>query len=55
MTDTGPDICDYCAQCGDLIDDEEWHPVETEVDENGDVAWYTFCDGKCQTAWTADE
>lgn len=55
MTDADHDVFDYCAYCGDSLDDQEWHPVRRESDENDDVTWYTFCDDECRTAWAGEE
>lgn len=49
--DADPDR--ICATCGDVVEDSEWHPVTTQIEETGEVAVYLFCSTSCQTQWEA--
>lgn len=40
-----------CANCGEPVDMENWHPVVTRR-ENGDFRVYAFCDEDCRDEWT---
>ena len=40
-----------CSYCGDDVPGEEWHPVTTVRDDDGDVEIHTFCSEACRAAW----
>jgi len=40
-----------CSHCGEDVPTEEWHPVATARDDDGDVDIYAFCDEACRSAW----
>jgi len=40
-----------CSHCGDDVPAEEWHPVATARDDDGDVEIYAFCNEACRSAW----
>lgn len=44
-----------CAHCGDQLNEDDWHPVVTETQENGETVLRSFCDEECKTAWEADK
>lgn len=41
-----------CAVCGAPVSESEWHPVESEIDENGEVRLYLFCSADCKHEWS---
>lgn len=43
-----------CVHCGDQLSEDDWHPVVTEAQENGETVLRSFCDVECKTAWEAD-
>jgi len=47
-------VSQWCAHCGDAVPVEEWHPVVTARDDDGDVEIHDFCEESCRDAWAAD-
>jgi hypothetical protein len=43
-----------CAECGDPIPSDEWHPVATRRDEDGEIEIFDFCGESCRSAWRTD-
>ncbi|MFC7080646.1 DUF7576 family protein [Halorussus caseinilyticus] len=48
-------MTETCIRCGDAIPSDEWHPVATVRDEDGEVEIYDFCSEACRTAWQSDD
>lgn len=40
-----------CAHCGEEITTDEWYPVATERDDDGEIEIYDFCCESCRAAW----
>lgn len=40
-----------CAYCGDHSELDEWQPVVTRTDDDGELQIYSFCDETCRAAW----
>lgn len=40
----------FCATCGKLLSDEEWHPTTGKV-ISGKVVKRSFCDSGCLSEW----
>jgi len=47
-------MSDRCTNCDGRIPAEEWHPVTTVRDDDGEVEIYAFCSEPCRTAWQAE-
>lgn len=47
-------MSDLCVECGVPVPVEEWHPVATVRDDDGDVLIRDFCSEQCLSAWEAD-
>ncbi len=45
---------DRCTHCGGSIETTAWHPVTTEVDEDGSVELYAFCSWECRDRFDED-
>ncbi|UPV99622.1 hypothetical protein M0R88_13995 [Halorussus gelatinilyticus] len=43
-----------CTYCDGRIPAEEWHPVATVRDDDGDVEIYAFCSEPCRTSWRSE-
>ena len=43
-----------CAACGDPVPADEWHPVATDRDEDGEMKIYAFCSEACRSSWQTD-
>lgn len=41
-----------CAACGATIPADEWCPVVTDTDADGNLVIRSFCDRECKNAWT---
>lgn len=50
-TGRGPDTADTCDVCGTPIESEEWHPIASEWDMDGEFCLYLFCSEECRDAW----
>lgn len=44
-------IYDSCSHCGSPFVVGEWYPVRTEIDDDGDRNYHSFCDDDCRAAW----
>lgn len=44
-----------CAQCGGPVDRGRWHPVASEVDEEGVLRIRRFCSEACREEWEGDD
>lgn len=40
-----------CAYCGAAINTNEWYPVTTGSDEDGNLQIYSFCGESCRNEW----
>ncbi|WP_115862313.1 DUF7576 family protein [Halorussus litoreus] len=40
-----------CSYCGEDVPAEEWHPVATVRDADGDIDIHAFCNEACRSAW----
>lgn len=40
-----------CAYCGDPLAAGVKYPVHTEMDEDGTLHLYSFCDEECKADW----
>jgi hypothetical protein len=47
-------MSDRCTNCDGRIPAEEWHPVATVRDDDGEIEIYAFCSESCQTAWQSE-
>lgn len=45
------DLTRTCANCGDRLELDEWCPVVTRTDGEGNLQLYSFCDEACMVAW----
>jgi hypothetical protein len=43
-----------CAHCDGSITAENWHPVTTVRDDEGEVEVHAFCCADCRAAWRAE-
>lgn len=43
-----------CAECGQPIRADEWHPVATRRGDDGEMEIYDFCSERCRASWRAD-
>ncbi|WP_425492995.1 DUF7576 family protein [Natrinema amylolyticum] len=43
---------EQCATCGATLPNDEWCPIVTETDAEGDLVIRSFCDEACKNAWT---
>lgn len=50
----GDAMSDRCTNCDGRIPAEEWHPVATVRDDDGEIEIYAFCSESCQTAWQSE-
>lgn len=41
---------DRCTNCGDPVDTDEWHPVQSYKGADS-VTVYTFCSESCAEEW----
>lgn len=47
-------MTEQCAECGSPVPTDEWYPVATERDDDGEVLIHSFCSEECRSAWEAD-
>ncbi|WP_168216223.1 DUF7576 family protein [Halorussus halobius] len=40
-----------CSHCGRPIPSDEWHPVATVRDGDGEFEIHDFCGSDCRAAW----
>lgn len=52
-TEPAADLGRSCANCGDRLQLNEWCPVVTRTDGDGNLQLYSFCDEECMAAWEA--
>lgn len=52
--DNAGNLLRTCAHCGGPLGDDDWHPVVSESQENGEPVLRSFCDEACKTAWEID-
>ncbi|WP_331235318.1 DUF7576 family protein [Natronorarus salvus] len=48
QVDVSDSRSDRCTNCGGSIETTDWHPVTTEVDEDGSVELFAFCSWRCR-------
>lgn len=48
------DGTERCANCGDCIAVDEWHPLDTDRDADGELVLVSFCTEACHEAWLRD-
>lgn len=44
-----------CAYCGMTLPKEEWCPMVTDADADGELVVRSFCDDACKEAWIEDD
>lgn len=42
-----------CRNCGSRIDQVEWHPVATQLDDD-EFHLYSFCSDECRNEWQTE-
>lgn len=50
-TESTADLARTCANCGDRLELDEWCPVVTRTDDEGNLQLYSFCDEDCMVSW----
>lgn len=48
---TADAVSRWCDYCDGPIATDEWHPVVTRRDDDGNVEIYAFCDESCRKRW----
>ncbi|WP_449406647.1 DUF7576 family protein [Natronobacterium haloterrestre] len=43
---------ELCANCGTALSKDEWCPILTDTDADGDLVIRSFCDEGCKEAWS---
>lgn len=43
-----------CSHCDDSVPAEDWHPVATVRNDEGEIEIHLFCSETCRSAWKAD-
>ena len=48
------DMSQRCWYCDDSVPTDEWHPVVTVRNDDGEVEVLPFCNDECRSGWSAD-
>lgn len=46
-----PEEFEQCAACGAALPSDEWCPIDTDTDADGELVIRSFCDEACKNTW----